>query len=220
MIDIQQYGGLRCATYWFDTLKYCKVMTTMRVCWVASVLSDSLWPYGLQPTRLLCPWGFSRQEYWSVLPSPSPGDLPEPGIEPESLTSPALASGFFTTSTPWEALMTPIAIDNTSITWLPHFCFVVRTFKISSLRNLQVNNTILLTIITKLYIRSPELIHLIAGSLQFLTNISPSPLLSALGNLFTVPMSLAFLDSIYKWYHTICVFLWLILLSLIPTKNC
>ena len=30
-----------------------------------SVMSNSLWPCGLQPTRLLCPWGFSRQEYWS-----------------------------------------------------------------------------------------------------------------------------------------------------------
>ena len=48
--------------------------------------------------------GFSRQEYWSGLPCPSPGDLPHPGIEPESLTSPALAGGFFTTSAAWEAL--------------------------------------------------------------------------------------------------------------------
>ena len=47
-----------------------------------SVVSDSLWPHGLQPTRLLCPWGFSRQEYWSGLPCPPPGDLPNPGIEP------------------------------------------------------------------------------------------------------------------------------------------
>ena len=39
----------------------------------------------------------SRQEYWSRLPSPSPGDLPNPGIEPPSLASPALAGGFFTT---------------------------------------------------------------------------------------------------------------------------
>ena len=37
--------------------------------------------------------GFSRKEYWSALPFPSPGDLPDPGIEP---TSPALAGGFFT----------------------------------------------------------------------------------------------------------------------------
>ena len=40
--------------------------------------------------------GFSRQEYWSGLPFPSPGDLPHPGIEPESLMSPALTGGFFT----------------------------------------------------------------------------------------------------------------------------
>ena len=41
--------------------------------------------------------GFSRQEYWSGLPFPSPGGLPDPGIEPASLTSAALAGGFFTT---------------------------------------------------------------------------------------------------------------------------
>ena len=41
--------------------------------------------------------GFLRQEYWSGLPFPSPGDLPYPGMEP---VSPALASGFFTTKRP------------------------------------------------------------------------------------------------------------------------
>ena len=46
---------------------------------------------------------FSRQEYWSGLPYPPPGDLPDPGIEPIFLTSPALAGGFFTTSATWEA---------------------------------------------------------------------------------------------------------------------
>ena len=49
--------------------------------------------------------GFSRQEYWSGLPCPSPGDLPDPGIEPTSLTSSALAVRPFTTSTTWEALV-------------------------------------------------------------------------------------------------------------------
>ena len=39
--------------------------------------------------------GFSRQEYWSELPCPPPWDLPDPEIEPVSLTSPALAGGFF-----------------------------------------------------------------------------------------------------------------------------
>ena len=43
--------------------------------------------------------GFSSQEYWSRLPSPSPGDLPNPGTESTSPASPALAGGFFTTST-------------------------------------------------------------------------------------------------------------------------
>ena len=55
--------------------------------------------------------GFSRQEYWSGLPCPPPGALPNPGIELVSLLSPALADGFFTTRTTWEALVlwkTPI----------------------------------------------------------------------------------------------------------------
>ena len=46
--------------------------------------------------------GFSRQEYWSGLPFPPPGDLPNPGIEPESLVSAALAHRFFTTTATWE----------------------------------------------------------------------------------------------------------------------
>ena len=44
-----------------------------------------------------------RQEHWSELPCPPPGDLPNPGIEPESLMSPALAGVFFTISVTWEA---------------------------------------------------------------------------------------------------------------------
>ena len=47
--------------------------------------------------------GFSRQEYWSELPFPPPGDLPDPGIELMSLRSLALAGKLFTTSATWEA---------------------------------------------------------------------------------------------------------------------
>jgi len=47
--------------------------------------------------------GFSRQEYWRRLPFLSPGDLPDPGIEPVSLASPVLAGRSFITSTTWEA---------------------------------------------------------------------------------------------------------------------
>ena len=46
--------------------------------------------------------GFPRQEYWSGLPFPSPGDLPNPGIEPRSHKSLALAGGFLVSAT-WEA---------------------------------------------------------------------------------------------------------------------
>ena len=47
-----------------------------------------------------------RQESWSGLPCPPPGDHPNPGIKPTSLTSPTLAGGFFITGTTWEAWLT------------------------------------------------------------------------------------------------------------------
>ena len=47
-----------------------------------SVVSSSWRPRGLQPTRLLCPWGFSRQEYWSGVPCPPAGPLSNSGIKP------------------------------------------------------------------------------------------------------------------------------------------
>ena len=54
--------------------------------------------------QALLSMGFSRQEYWSGLPCLPPGDLPDPGIKPALLTSPALAGKFSTTSTTWKAL--------------------------------------------------------------------------------------------------------------------
>ena len=47
--------------------------------------------------------GFSKQEYWSGLPYPPPGDLPDLGIKSRSVMSPALAGDFFNTSAIWEA---------------------------------------------------------------------------------------------------------------------
>ena len=55
------------------------VVVVMLVAQLCPVLCDT---HGPQPTRLLCPWKFSRQEYWSGLPFFSPGDLPNPGIKP------------------------------------------------------------------------------------------------------------------------------------------
>ena len=63
----------------------------------------TLWTVTLQASLSM---GFSRQEYWNGLPFPSPGHLPHPGMQPVSLTSPALAGGFLTSSASWEAQAT------------------------------------------------------------------------------------------------------------------
>ena len=62
--------------------------------------------------------GFSRQGYWSGLPFPSPGDLPDPGIDP---TSPALPAGLFTTAPPGK----PMCICSFQQIWeiSSHYCF-------------------------------------------------------------------------------------------------
>ena len=69
-----------------------------------SVMSNSSAPRTIAHQAPLLSMGFSRQEYWSGLPCPPPGDLLNPGIEPASLVSPVLAHRFFTTSATWEAL--------------------------------------------------------------------------------------------------------------------
>ena len=63
----------------------------------------TLWTVALQAALSM---GFSRQEYWSGLPCPPPGDLPDPGIEPMSLVYPSLTDMFYIpgiNSTTWEA---------------------------------------------------------------------------------------------------------------------
>ena len=77
--------------------------------WVCCVLSRfshvqlfaTLWIVAQQAPLSV---GFSRQEYWSGLPFPTPRDLPHPGIKPASLASPALAGKIFTPCAIWEAL--------------------------------------------------------------------------------------------------------------------
>ena len=70
---------------------------------------------GTQSCPTLCnPWAvaqqaplsieFSRQEYWSGLPCPPPGDLPDPGIKPASPASPELTGRFFTTAPPGKSI--------------------------------------------------------------------------------------------------------------------
>ena len=66
---------------------------------------------------------FSRQEYWSGLPFPTPGDLPNPAIEPESLTSPALGGGFFTVVPPGSQYF--IIISMNSYIMVSVFCKIL-----------------------------------------------------------------------------------------------
>ena len=67
-------------------------------------LSATLWTVAHHAPMSM---GFSKQEYWSGLPCPPPGDLPNPAIKPTSLMPPALAGGFFTISTAWKAHYLP-----------------------------------------------------------------------------------------------------------------
>ena len=78
-----------------------KVHACMLSCFSCIQLFVTPWTVAFQAPL---PMGFSRQEYWSGLPFPSSEDLPDPGIEPRSLMSPALASGFFTTSVTWKPM--------------------------------------------------------------------------------------------------------------------
>ena len=64
-------------------------------CSVAKQCLTLLRPHGQAPLSM----GFPRQEYWSGLPCPPPGDLPDPGIEPTFLTTPSLADRLFASST-------------------------------------------------------------------------------------------------------------------------
>lgn len=112
--------------------------------------------------------------------------------------------------------------SSTSITSHSYkFFLVVRTFKISSLSNFQIDNIVLLTKATMLYIAFPGLIYLTTRSLYLLTTFShfshsPSPPLTTT-NLFCVSMSLVFLDSTYKWDKRVSLYVWLISVSIISS---
>ena len=67
------------------------------------------WTVGRQASLSM---GFSRQEYWSRLPFPPSGNLPDPGIEP---VSPALAGGFLSTEPPGRCLWLPSRQDGGSV---------------------------------------------------------------------------------------------------------
>ena len=94
------YLSLSPSTVDFCTLHMC-VCVCVQSCFSHVWLFVTPWTIAHQTPLSL---GFSRQEYWSGLPCPPPGDLPDPEMEPESLKSPALAGEFFTTSTTWQCI--------------------------------------------------------------------------------------------------------------------
>ena len=67
--DVDRRGG--CGCIWTRCVCACQV---------TSVVSNSVQPYDYSLPGSSCPWGFSRQEYWSGWPCPPPGDLPGPGV--------------------------------------------------------------------------------------------------------------------------------------------
>ena len=75
------------------------VCVRMLSCFSHVLLFETLWTEACQAPLSM---GFSKQEYWSGLPCPPPGDLPDLGMEPTSLMSSTMAGEFFTTSTTWE----------------------------------------------------------------------------------------------------------------------
>ena len=107
---------------------------------VVSNSSETLWTVARQAPLSM---GLPRQEYWSRLPFPSPGDLPDPGIKPMSLISSALAGGFFTTSITWEALSCATGHQNplwrnVYVGSSAHFLFLFFCFSLSCMSCLYV----------------------------------------------------------------------------------
>ena len=75
-------------------------MNSVCVCSVARSYLIPLQPHGLVAHQASLSMEFSKQEYWSGFPFPTPEDLPYPGVKPASVASPALAGGFYTTELP------------------------------------------------------------------------------------------------------------------------
>ena len=82
-------------------LKRCLAPAGLCACLLAKLLLSCLTLR--DPMDCSLPGSSVRGQYWNGFPCPPPGDLFDPGIEPASLTSPALADGFFTTSATWKA---------------------------------------------------------------------------------------------------------------------
>ena len=103
-------GGRSVMTFFLETASPCLphkgtevlklIVKNIAVVVLCAQLCLTLQSDGQSLHRAPLSMGFSRQEYWSGLPFPTPGDLPDPAVEPTSLASSALANGFFSTAPP------------------------------------------------------------------------------------------------------------------------
>jgi len=98
-----------CLENWSLLLSILYIVVCVCVCVCLCVLSRFRCVWLFVTLWIVAHWaplsmGFSRQESWNGLPCLPPGELPDPGIEPTSLMSPALAGEFFTKSTTWEGV--------------------------------------------------------------------------------------------------------------------
>ena len=80
---------------------------------------------------------FSRQEYWSGLPFPPPRDLPNPGIEPASLVSPALAGRFFTAEPPGKPIIVYEASNISNLAPRNSLCIGVFSYNLKNIESLK-----------------------------------------------------------------------------------
>ena len=103
LLEYSQIHVIRMSITVFLSKAHNSSLIMSSVCVHAKLLQSCPTLYDPVNCQLLCGRGFSRQEYWSGLPCRPPGDRSYPGIELVPLISPALAGGFFTTSTTLEA---------------------------------------------------------------------------------------------------------------------
>ena len=102
--------------YYFFKAVFFKFITYICANSICVWLFVTLWSVSLPASSV---YEISRQEYWSGLPCPPPGALPDPGIEPASLKTLALAGRFFTTNATWEAqIYLLLLLSHFSHVWL------------------------------------------------------------------------------------------------------